>query len=77
MESNEDFLTKLANITKCIDELGLGFEESVIKFTVTEKDYDNIFNFFQTKYKRIVKKPKKEFLIDIGNYKFEFSKSNV
>lgn len=77
MGENTNLLTKLVDISNTLDTISLTNMEATLTFDIDGEDYDEIFNFFQTKYKKIIKKPKSEFSIMVGKYKVIFNKNNV
>lgn len=77
MEKKGDLLNQLAIIVDLIEKMNINSDEKTLNIKVSDNDFYNLFDYFQSKNERRMPKPLDNFTINMGSVDIIINKNNA
>ena len=77
MEKKGDLLNQLAIIADLIEKMNVNSTNKSLLIKVEDKDFNELFDYFQSKNERKMQKPTDVFVINIESVEIIISKNNA
>jgi len=77
MEKKGDVLNQLAIIADLIEKINFNSKNNNLIFTLEDKDFDEVYQYFEKKYSNRTEKVKNTFTITIETVSIVFNRNNV